>query len=233
MLGLKNKEIPTEKVLDMQKQGLGSQEIISNLQNLGYKHEQIASAMDQATVKNEISNMGPPEQPALEGDVPLALMNAPAPSNSQEEPASQQDYPPMEYAPTDQTAGFAPEPLERASYDAIEEIAESIIKEKWSEMVRSVGDITQWKERTDLDLENVKQELIRTQQKFDDLQKALIGKVSEYSEGIIHLGTEMKALEKVLEKILAPLTKSVKDLQIVSEKLATRKRAAPRKKKKK
>ncbi len=232
MLGQKNKEIPTEKVLDMQKQGLGNQEIISNLQNLGYKHEQIASAMDQVAVKNEISNMGLPEQAPVGNDVPLALMNAPAPSGSQEEPMPQQDYQQPTYtAPEDPSSTFAPEPLERASYDAIEEIAESIIKEKWSEMVRDVGDVTQWKQKTDMELESVKQELIRTQQKFDDLQNALIGKVSEYSEGIIHLGTEMKALEKVLEKILAPLTKSVKDLEKVSAKLATKKRATRTKKK--
>ena len=233
MLGLKNKEIPTEKVLDMQKQGLGNQEIISNLQNMGYKHEQIASAMDQVAVKNEISNMGPPEQSPINNDVPLALMNAPAPSGTQDEPMAQENYyqQPNYTAPEDNSSTFAPEPLERASYDAIEEIAESIIKEKWSEMVSNVGDITQWKEKTDMELESVKQELIRTQQKFEDLQNALIGKVSEYSEGIIHLGTEMKALERVLEKILAPLTKSVKDLQKVSERLATKKRATRAKKK--
>jgi hypothetical protein len=231
MLGLKNKEIPTEKVLDMQKQGLGSQEIISNLQNSGYKHEQIASAMDQAAVKREISNMGPPDQAPVNEDVPLALMNAPAPSGAQNEQIPQQEFQQQEYVPTDPSSTFAPEPLERASYDAIEEIAESIIKEKWNDMVKNVGDITQWKEKTDMELESVKQELIRTQQKFDDLQKALIGKVSEYSEGIIHLGTEMKALEKVLEKILSPLTKSVKDLQEVSEKLAKGKRTTRAKKK--
>jgi len=228
MLGQKNKEIPTEKVLEMQKQGLENQNIISNLYVYLTKHEQIASAMDQSAVKREISNMEPPQQAPI-NETPLALMSAPSPSQSAEQEMPQQDF----SAP--EPSGFAPEPLERASYDAIEEIAESIIKEKWNEMIKNVGDIKLWKERVDIDIEGVKQELIRTQEKFENLQKALMGKLSEYSEGIIDVGTEMKALEKVLEKILLPLTKSVKDLQIVSENLSKRptKRKTTTKKKKK
>jgi len=225
MLGTKNKEIPTEKVLDMQKQGMRGQEIISNLQSMGYKHEQIASAMDQAAVKREISEM----DTSSNNDVPLALMNAPSPSDYSTS-QQQEDYSQFEYSPPE-SQNFAPEPLERSSYDTMEEIAESIIKEKWTEMMRGMGDLTSWKNKVDLDVEGVKQELIRTQQKFDDLQKALAGKISEYSDGMISLGTDMKALEKVLEKIILPLTKSVKDLQEVSERLSARRASTTRKKK--
>ncbi len=234
----KNREIPTEKVQQMQSQGLQNQEIISNLQREGYKHEQISQAMDHATVKDELSGVGmEPIKRSPAEEIPVGLLNAPSPSTPQKQPEQIPQQQPEMTPQEDYSSpsGFSQEPLERASYDAIEEIAESIIKEKWDELIKGVGDIALWKERIDIDLEGVKQELIRTQEKFENLQKSIMGKVSEYSEGVINVGTEMKALEKVLEKIISPLTRSVKDLQEVSEKLAKRKttrKPATRKKKK-
>ncbi len=244
MLGQKNKEIPAGRVEEMQKQGLQSQEIISNLQKEGYKHEQISQAMDHATVKSELSGMEAPEPEGIQrspaDQIPMGLMNAPSPS--QHNPTQESQYTPepdygaqpsqQETQDFSSPTGFAPEPMERANYDAIEEIAESIIKEKWDELVKGVGDIQVWKERIDIDLEGVKQELVRTQEKFENLQKSIMGKIAEYSEGIVSIGTDMRALEKVLEKVLSPLAKSVKDLQEVSEKLSTKRTTTRRKKKK-
>ena len=238
MLGQKNKEIPTEKIMTMQGQGLKNTDIISNLKNEGYSHEQISNALDQSAIKKELSGMEMPQHKQIpqNDNVPLALMNAPSPtqepqiqqeiSQSQQLPPQIQQEPVQQFNP-EQT--FAPqqemvqEPLERSSYNAIEEIAESIIKEKWGDLIKGVGDIKAWKERVDVDLEGTKQELVRTHEKFENLQKAVMGKVSEYSEGVNNVGNEMKALEKVLEKIILPLTKSVKDLQEVSETLANKK----------
>jgi hypothetical protein len=247
MLNQKNKEIPTEKVIDMQNRGMQSQEIISNLQKEGYKHDQISQAMDHAVVKGELGGMESPQESSLGrspiDEIPMGLMNAPSPTQpeaipdipQQPEPEQIPGPSPQESYETSSPSGFAPEPLERGSYDAIEEIAESIIKEKWDEMVKKVGDIQLWKERTEIDIEGVKQELVRTQDKFEGLLKSVMGRISEYSEGVVNIGTEMKALERVLEKLLSPLTRSVKDLQEVSEKLSavkTRKKPSTRKKSK-
>lgn len=240
MMGQK-KEIPTDRVQQMQNQGMTNQDIISNLKGEGYKHEQISQAMDHAAVKGELPNMGmDPIQKSPTEEIPVGLLNAPSPS----QPQPQQELPPQqepEMIPREdftQPSALSPEPLERSSYDAIEEIAEAIIKEKWDDLTKGVGNIANWKERIDIDLEGVKQELIRTQEKFENLQKAVMGKISDYSEGVTNIGTEMKALEKVLEKLISPLTKSVKDLQEVSEKLNKKtpkkraKRTTTRKKKK-
>ena len=103
---------------------------------------------------------------------------------------------------------------------------EEIIDEKWREHLTSIGDRTTWKAQITDEVEAVKQEILRVQTRFDNLQAAVIGKVEEYGTSVKDIGTEMKALEKVLEKILSPLTKSVKDLQVVSERLSTKR--APR-----
>lgn len=121
----------------------------------------------------------------------------------------------MDYNPTQRS-----EPsMERVNYDAIEEIAESIIGEKWGDLVKGVGDLKIWKEKIDIDLSGVKQEIVRMQRRFEGLQNSVTGKVSEYGEGIIELGSEIRALERVLEKIITPLTTNIKDLQKVTDKL--------------
>jgi len=114
----------------------------------------------------------------------------------------------------------SPEPTaERASFDVIEEIAEAVISEKWDDLVRGVGDLRLWKEKVDTDLSGIKQEIIRTQTRFENLQTAIMGKVSEYGEGVTEISAELKALEKVMERIINPLTRSVKDLQKVTDKI--------------
>ena len=160
--------------------------------------------------------------------IPPGLEDAPSPSQEQAY-QKEREIPVREVSnirpsfktqsqPVQQTS-FSEPPPERASYDMIEEIAESIVGEKWDELIRGVGDLKLWKEKIDTDLSGVKQEIVRVQNRFENLQKAILGKVSEYGEGIQDLGAEIKALEKVLGNIIAPLTKNIKDLEKVTNKL--------------
>jgi len=103
--------------------------------------------------------------------------------------------------------------------DQMQEMIEEVIEEKWGNMVEKFGDLGLWKERTNRDIISLKQELVRTQDKFNQLQRAVLGKVSEYNDNISNLGSEMKALERVFEKIVEPLTTNIKELQRITERL--------------
>ena len=50
------------------------------------------------------------------------------------------------------------------------------------------------------------------------------GKVREYSDDMRSIHTEMKALEKVFEKILEPLTDNIKELSKITEDLKLRRK---------
>ena len=103
--------------------------------------------------------------------------------------------------------------------EEIQEIAESIIEEKWQELTAKLGDFNLWKDRVENELTAIKQEIIRTQANFANLQRAVLGKVSDYNDNISNLGSEMKALEQVFQKIMQPLTSNVKELTKITEKL--------------
>ncbi|MEK6826416.1 MAG: hypothetical protein AABX90_02195, partial [Nanoarchaeota archaeon] len=85
--------------------------------------------------------------------------------------------------------------------------------------MESFGDIALWKERTRVDLASVKQELIRLQSRFENLQKAVLGRIQSYDHNITEVGSEIRALEQVLSRILSPLTANIKELGRITEQL--------------
>ncbi|MBS3133976.1 hypothetical protein J4214_01980 [Candidatus Woesearchaeota archaeon] len=110
------------------------------------------------------------------------------------------------------------------SMDQTQEIIESVVEEKWQELTAKLGDFNLWKDRVENELMGIKQEIIRTQSNFANLQRAVFGKVSEYNDNISNLNSEMKALESVFEKIMQPLTSNVKELSKITEKLKEKNR---------
>jgi len=202
---------------------------------LNKKREDKIQEKDISNIKNAVNAPGFGNTP---GALPPGLESAPSPSMEEKQKKNIQ-HTREELPPTKRmglplqrpSAVAAPSPSgvngpvetspsqERSSFDVIEEIAESIISEKWNDLIKNVGDLKLWKERIDTDLSGVKQEIVRTQGRLEDIQNSVMGKVSEYGEGMNEITAELKALESVMEKIMNPLTRSVKELQKVTEKI--------------
>lgn len=117
------------------------------------------------------------------------------------------------------------QPLPQTNYsatsaiDEIEELVESVVEEKWRSLMENFGNIGLWKEKVRTDLLSIKQELVRIENRFENLQKAVLGRIQSYDKNITDVGSEVRALEKVLEKILNPLTTNIKELTRITEKL--------------
>ncbi len=158
-------------------------------------------------------------------------MEAPAPTAQIRgmRPSIISQKPMLEEAPEEEepiTRFSAPQPMipnhavsGRGDVERIEEIAESIINEKWEDLISNVGNIVMWKEKVQTDIRSIKQELIRVEERFENLQKAILGRVEDYNRTISTVGTEMKALEGVLERILQPLVSNIKELSRITEDL--------------
>jgi len=219
------KEPPTDKVIAMKKQGLSNSQIIDSLRQQTYNEQQISDALAQSDIKDGV------EIPDFNPD----LIDAPSPSYSEENfefpepptpPSPLQSAQPnvQRYQPTPNFVqpGYTQD-TSRIGIERMEEIVESVVQEKWDDLIRNIGDIAIWKEKVKTDILSIKQELIRTQERFETLQKAILSKVSEYGKGVSDVGTEMKALEKVLEKIIEPLTTNIKELDRVTKELKKKK----------
>jgi len=132
---------------------------------------------------------------------------------------------PQEMAPAQDMGGqaYAQPSYQSMSSDEIQRLVETVVEEKWNDFQSKFGDILTWKNQVGDDLESVKQEILRLQNRFDSVQSAVVGKVSDFGKGMEDISAEMKALEKVFEKILEPLTRNIRELNRVTEAL----RSAP------
>jgi uncharacterized protein (DUF433 family) len=234
--------LPTDKVLEMRAQGVSNNQIIQLLQREGYDLTAIFNAMNQADVKSGIdygelavvpkippggstmANQMQPEQefypqhgaglpeapqyPGVEQDFGMQQPMAPGPGAFPAGPGTPfPQQPEMEQMQYPQ--GPAP-----AGYEAqrIEELAEAIIDEKWNEIVRSINKIIDWKERVEARVTKMEQQLDDMQRNFDMLHKGVLGKISDYDQNLQNVGAEIKAMDKVFQKVLPSLTESVSEL---------------------
>lgn len=156
-----------------------------------------------------------------EGMIPASPQPIENPSTPDFDYNQSTDY--LNDAPSPNQQDVMPSQPPQMSSDEIQEVAESIVEEKWEELTSKLGNINLWKETTDRDIASIKQEILRTQDHFNNLQRALMGKVNEYSDNITKVNSEMKALEKVLQKIIEPLTTNVKELNKITDKLKNKK----------
>ena len=203
-------EIPVNEALSMLKRGFRPEEVSRNLESKGYTLQQISDAVNQAQIKQGVEGNMPPqemqESVLEEGDFDIPL---PQQEGAQQQAPPQQTYQ-QQYQMPQQAA---------VNYDEIQALVEQVVEEKWKEMMRSVGDINVFKARVGDDMEAVKQELLRTQKRLEDLQVAVLGKVREYNDSVLGIGNDMKALEEVFGKIMEPLVSNVKELGRITEEL--------------
>lgn len=161
--------------------------------------------------KKEQKDMRPaaPETPRYEEEprYPTQPMAAPAPTRMEMPPAPV--YPEYPAAPS----------VDRIRKEEVEALIEQIIEEKWDILTGDLGDINIWKEKVRTEIISTKQELLRLEHRFEEVNKAVLGKVSQYDKSIKSVGTDVKAIEKVLQKILKPLTTNIKELQRLTTKL--------------
>lgn len=152
--------------------------------------------------------------------------DVPAPSAEESVPVAPQEevtLPATNYSETSYASSSYGQPqyggAQQIDMDRVHEIIEAIVSEKWEEVMGSIGNLAVWKEKTNNDVISIKQELIRLEERFEQLQNAILGRVKDYDEGIRGIHTEMKALEKVFEKILEPLTANIKDLNRITQEM--------------
>lgn len=202
------------------------EDIVEELANKGHTYQEISEALNQADIKSGVAQLpdnfseyGQMQESALtRGAAAPSVEEIPAPSPGESaEPEPQMPTtvempsitPPVQYIPQ----------VPSLSSEDVQELIESIIEDRWQQVVASVGDISLWKSKVDDDLVAIKQEILRVEDRMARLQASLIGRVDEYSKTISKVGTEVEALEKVFQKIMEPLTSNIKELNRITQEM--------------
>lgn len=195
---------PVDKVLELRRQGMSNVQIIQSLQSQGFSQQQILDAMSQADIKSTFEAIPGGGTMANYGEYP-----------SYEEPAQQAptyNYPPQQPA-LDESAMRA----------KIAEVAEAIIEEKWTDLVANVGRIVDWKDKTESKLSSMETQISTLKADFDKLHSAILEKITDYERSITDVGTEIKALEKVFQKILPGFVENVQELSRITSNIKAKK----------
>jgi DNA-binding transcriptional MerR regulator len=167
--------IPLDKVQQLRAQGTPNNQIIQILQTEGYSSDQIFDAMNQADMQQNIG------QGMVESNMDPASLENPM------------QMEPQGYGNENNFGSYNSNP----NRDLIEETTEAIINEKWKEIAGNIQKITSWKDTMEHRLLNLENSFKALQNNFDKLHHALIGKIGEYDQNILNVGTEIKAMEKV------------------------------------
>ena len=233
-------EPPTKLILDMQNSGMRDDEVIIKLREQGYSEKDINDGFNQAKVKSTIRAEDSSAIGEIEtaGTPPVAAQPTPAPAPA---PAPAAD----EFVPAPSPEGYeqaAPTPSQESwegygygypqaqptaygygeaasTSEAFEEIAESIVEEKWRSFTEKIGDLQGWKESVDREITRIDSRIERIDDAMTGINAALLEKVGEYGKSIKGLGSDVKAVEKALSQILGPLMRNIKELKGITENL--------------
>lgn len=107
-----------------------------------------------------------------------------------------------------------------------EKLAESIVEEKWKAVEEKLEREREWKEKNEVRLATIEKSHADLKEALESLNRAIVGKISEYDRSILSVGTEMKAMEKVFKQILPTLTDNVTELSRVTKELKKKKAVA-------
>jgi len=233
---------PVDEVLKMIGAGMNDADIIRRLTDEGFSPVQISDALNHAKIKQEIAPSGtqpkpmsplpplpPPMPPVQQAQIPKPSAPIPRPTAiappamPQQKPSlEEQAYPNPYTYPSYPTYSQQEAPQQKMDTEAIEEIAEEIVNEKWLEIKSKISDVIEWKNYAEKRIDSVDERLKRIEVSFDRLQSALLSKVQEYGRDVKDLGSEMGSLENAFGKILNPLVENVKELSRITEDLKSK-----------
>jgi len=200
-------DTPVNQVIQMRNQGLSNNQIAQYLQRQGYNSTQIYDAMNQADMKGSIE-----QSPLKEENEQIENPMPPNLGYGEQEPAYGQEF------------------FQQPSNIATEEIVESIIDEKWEELVKDINKVIEWKNKTESRMTIIEQKMEDIKASFDQLHKAVVGKIGDYDKHILEVGTEIKAMEKVFQKVLPSFTENVNELSRIADKMKKEKSVSKTKK---
>jgi archaellum component FlaC len=204
---------PISQIMNLKKQGLSGNAIKKYLEQQGYSEQIISEALSQVDIKEGVTPSGMTMQTSM-----MDTEDIPVPTPAAEEPEEvsmpEQRMPRQSMASQQVTA-----PQPSSNVEQIHELIESVIDERWQQVVSNIGDISIWRAKINDDIMSIKQEILRVEDRFENLQKAVLGKVTEYGQSMIDVNSELKALEDVFGKIIEPLSTNIKELSRITNDL--------------
>ena len=201
---------PIDQIRVLRQRGMSNDQIIPELEKQGYNSSQIFDALNKLSMGEDSFGQGPKFNMPQQNFPPSPQTPPPQTPPPQTPPPQQGPYAPPPFEEIQQQEA----PIDKSD---IEEVAEAIIDEKWEEIEEGLKVVIEWKEQTETKIQQIEQRIKELGNNLSNLQKSMLGKISDYDKNIMDVGTEMKAMEKIFQKILPGLTESVNKLDRITK----------------
>ena len=201
-----------EEIKKMRNDGIGDQDIVSNLQQRGVSPKEINDALSREKIKSAVSDNRVQE---MEPSIMQQTNPVPSPqetySPQSQEISGQEMYPPQQ----EYSQEFYPE--EGYEYQSggidtntIIEVAEQVFSEKIKKLKKQIDEINEFKTLAQIKIENAGQRLKRIESIIDRLQASILEKVGSYGENLENIKKEMSMMQDSFGKIINPLLDSTR-----------------------
>ncbi len=179
-------------------------------------------------LENKISKAAGPMPPSESPEM-LTPMGPPGQDSNNQQQPSPPNMPPMGQPPQGPPGGAPnrrpnvsdmPSPAMSGggtTIEEIEEVVETIIDERWKEVTENIKKVIDWKNLMDQKFERMDQEIKDLKENFNELYKAIVGKIGDYDTNLLKVGAELKAMEKVFSQVLPTFTENVNDLSRIAD----------------
>ena len=110
-------------------------------------------------------------------------------------------------------------PLDVDVEQLVNETVEKVIDERWSDILEKIEKVVSWKEKQEAHINMIKEDIVSIKNGFELLEKRLMSKVGDYDRNILDVNSEIKAMEKVFQKITPTLVNNVNELSKITKNL--------------
>src|SRR3989344_6487668 len=108
-------------------------------------------------------------------------------------------------------------PSQKQQHPESEIIVEQLIEEKWHELQKELAKTNEWKDSMTSRMDKIEQSMADMRADLDGLHKAIVARIGEYDKTLLDVGTEIKAMEKVFQKVLPELTGNIQELSRITK----------------
>ena len=84
-------------------------------------------------------------------------------------------------------------------------------------LMKNFKKIVDWKERVETKMEGIQKQLDDLKSSMDGLNNSLIQRMGEYDRNMASVGTDVKAMEKVFQKMLPTFTENISELNRIAK----------------
>lgn len=219
-----------DQISQMKKQGIPANQIIQNLRQQGISPKEINEALSQSEIKNEITSQ---ENQMYDMQPSISAQNSfDDQTTSNQQDNYQQSYPEYHQGFSEpQTQEYINKNAENYEYnypeyqqqggsdiETINDISSQIVEEKIKNFKKEFSNFINFKKESENKIEEIDKRLTKIEEKFEELQMAIIRKVGDYGEEIRNLSKEMKYTQDSFGKIINPLAEKAKEIKNKEEK---------------